>query len=232
MHICGKLKITPIKRAYGTSTLIFTRLFLHVIQVFTCSFLQEIFLQPLHIDTHNIRTGKQILNEALEKGYILCNIIKVLTLGAAGSGKTSTKYRLLREELPAKRCSTALAEASIRAISRALFGKDLTGWIRISPEKFMEMLADALIAGVPMEEQLEALRAGVEQLKKTLSEENLSKESVHKENGHRKKGHKEKVRKNPPTASASSQPSPSSEQILRLVERSSGSKKFFEIQFY
>ena len=228
-HLCN-LKITLIERAYGTSTLIFTRLFFHVIQVFTCSFLQEIFVQPLHTDTRDTRTGK-ILDEALEKGYILCNIIKVLTLGAAGSGKTSMKYRLLREESPAKRCSTALAEASVRAISRALFGKDLTGWIRITPEKFMEMLADALIAGVPMEEQLEALRAGVEQLKKSLSEENLSKESERKENGHRKKGHKEKLHKNPPTASASSQQSPSSEQILRLVERSSGSKKFFEIQW-
>ena len=204
----------------------------HLIHYFACFSFTKFFRQSLHTDTRDTRTGKQILDEALEKGYILCNLIKVLTLGAAGSGKTSTKYRLLREEPPVERNSTALAEASIRAISRALFGKDLTGWIRISPEKFMEMLADALIAGVPMEEQLEALRAGVEQLKKTLSEENLSKESVRKENGHRKKGHKEKLcKKDPPTASASSQQSPSSEQILRLVERSSGSKKFFEIQW-
>ena len=203
----------------------------HMIHYFA-SVYKKSFNQSLHTDTRDTRTGKKILDEALEKGYILCNLIKVLTLGAAGSGKTSTKYRLLREEPPVERSSTALAEASIRAISRALFGKDLTGWIRISPEKFMEMLAEALIAGVPMEEQLEALRAGVEQLKKTLSEENLSKESVRKENGHRKKGHKEKLRKkDPPTASASSQQSPSSEQILRLVERSSGSKKFFEIQW-
>ena len=187
----------------------------------------------MHTDTRETRTGKQILDEALEKGYILCNLIKVLTLGAAGSGKTSTKYRLLREEPPINRCSTPLAEASIRAISRALFGKDLTGWIRISPEKFMEMLADALIAGVPMEEQLETLRAGVGQLTKNLSEETLHKQSVRKENGHRKKGHKEKPHKENPrkSSSASSQPSPSSEQILRLVERSSGSKKLFEIQW-
>ena len=159
----------------------------------------------MYTDTRETRTGKQILDEALEKGYILSNIIKILTLGAAGSGKTSTKYRLLREEPPINRCSTPLAEASIRAVSRALFGKDLTGWIRISPEKFMEMLAEALIAGVPMEEkeQLEALREGVEQFKKNLSEENIRTESVHKENGHRKKGQKEKRRKeNPPKASA------------------------------
>ena len=155
----------------------------------------------------------------------------MLTLGAAGSGKTSTKYRLLREEPPINRCSTPLADASIRAVSRALFGKDLTGWIRISPEKFMEMLADAIIAGVPMEEQLEVLRAGVEQLTKNLSEENLHKKSVSKENGHRKKEKEKPHKENPRKSTASSQPSPSSEQILRLVERSSGSKKFFEIQW-
>ena len=190
----------------------------------------------MYTDTRETRTGKQILDEALEKGFILSNIIKVLTLGAAGSGKTSTKYRLLREEPPIDRCSTPLAEASIRAVSRALYGKDLkdlTGWIRILPEKFMEMLADALTAGVPMEEkeQLEALREGLQQFKKNLSEENLHKGSVRKENGQRKK-EKEKLNKEkPPKASASSQPSPSSEQLVRLVERSSGSKKFFEIQW-
>ena len=101
----------------------------------------------MHTDTRDTHTDKQILDEALEKGYILCNFIKVLTVRAAGSGKTSTECRLLCEEPPVEYSSTALAEASIRAISCALFGKDLTGWIRISPEKFMEMLADALIAG-------------------------------------------------------------------------------------
>ena len=190
----------------------------------------------MYTDTRETRTGKQILDEALQKGYILSNIIKVLTLGAAGSGKTSTKYRLLREEPPIDRCSTPLAEASIRAVSRALFGKDLkdlTGWIRIIPEKFMEMLADALTAGVPMEEkeQLEAFREELQQFKKNLSEENLHKGSVRKENGQRKKGKEKLHKEKPPKASASSQPSPSSEQLVRLVERSSGSKKFFEIQW-
>ena len=169
----------------------------------------------LHTDTHETHTGKQILDEALENGYILSNIIKVLTLGAASSGKTSTKYRLLRKEPPIDRCSTPLAEASIRAVSRALFGKDLTGWIWILPEKFMEMLPDALTAGVPMEEkeQLEAHREGLQQFKKNLSEENLRKGSVRKENGNRKKGKDKLHEENPPKASASSQPSPSSEQF-------------------
>ena len=51
----------------------------------------------------------------------------MLVTGAAGSGKTSLKYRLFGKQLPSVRCSTALAEAAIRAISREIVGTDLTG---------------------------------------------------------------------------------------------------------
>ena len=61
--------------------------------------------------------AQKILEEALKKGYICCHIWKVLVTGAAGSGKTSLKHRLFGEEPPSLRCSTALAEAAIRAIS-------------------------------------------------------------------------------------------------------------------
>ena len=67
---------------------------------------------------HLTSTASQsILEEALKKGYVDCHIWKVLVTGAAGSGKTSLKYRLFGKELPGVRCSTALAEAAIRAIS-------------------------------------------------------------------------------------------------------------------
>ena len=172
---------------------------------FNCIFDSSPFLHGIY--TGKVPTGRQILEEALEKGYILCSIIKVLTLGAAGSGKTHTKFRLLRENPPKTRCSTPLAEAAIRAISRVLIGTDLTGWFRVSYEELMSMLAKALRAGVPMEatEQYEALRAGVQQLRETLQR----------------------------SQRASSEPSlsPSSEELVRLVERSSGSKRFFEIQW-
>ena len=58
------------------------------------------------------------MQEALEKGYVDCHIWKVLVTGAAGSGKTSLKHRLFGEEPPSLHCSTALAAAAIRAISR------------------------------------------------------------------------------------------------------------------
>ena len=78
----------------------------------------------------------------------------MLVTGAAGSGKTSLKYRLFGKELPTVRCSTALAEAAIRAISRQIVGTDLTGWFEVTPDELMAMLGGALKAGVPMEENM------------------------------------------------------------------------------
>ena len=94
--------------------------------------------------------AQKILEEALEKGYVECHIWKVLVTGAAGSGKTTVKYRLFGEEPPSLRCSTALAEAAIRAISRQVIGTDKTGWFRVTSDELMEMLGGALKAGVPM----------------------------------------------------------------------------------
>ena len=72
-------------------------------------------------------------------------------MGVAGSGKTFLKHCLFGEKPPSIRCSTALAEAAIRAISRAIVGTDLTGWFRVTYDQLMEMLGGALKVGVPME---------------------------------------------------------------------------------
>ena len=96
--------------------------------------------------------AQRILEEALKKGYVDCHIWKVLVTGAAGSGKTSLKYRLFGADPPSVRCSTALAEAAIRAISREIVGTDLTGWFKVTSDELMELLGGALKAGVPMEE--------------------------------------------------------------------------------
>ena len=76
----------------------------------------------------------------------------MLVTGAAGSGKTTLKHRLFGKEPPSIRCSTALAEAAIRAISREIVGTDLTGWFKVTSDELMELLGGALKAGVPMEE--------------------------------------------------------------------------------
>ena len=98
--------------------------------------------------------SQKILEEALKKGYVDCHIWKVLVTGAAGSGKTSLKYRLFGKELPTVRCSAAVAEAAIRAISREIVGTDLTGWFKVTPDELMAMLGGALKAGVPMKENM------------------------------------------------------------------------------
>ena len=105
--------------------------------------------------------AQKILKEALEKGYVECHIWKVLVTGAAGSGKTTLKYRLFGEEPPSLRCSTALAEAVIRAISREIVGTSVTGWFRVTYEELMEMLGGALKAGVPMEKSSPGVATGV-----------------------------------------------------------------------
>ena len=76
----------------------------------------------------------------------------MLVTGAAGSGKTSLKHRLFGKKPPSFRCSTALAEAAIRAVSREIVGTDQTGWFRVTDDELMGMLGGAVKAGVPMKE--------------------------------------------------------------------------------
>ena len=85
----------------------------------------------------------------------------MLVTGAAGSGKTSLKHRLFGEEPPSLRCSTALAEAAIRAISREIVGTSVTGWFRVTYEELMGLLGGALKAGVPMEKSSSGGTTGV-----------------------------------------------------------------------
>ena len=63
------------------------------------------------------------------------------------------KHRLFGKEPPSIRCSTALAEAAIRAVSREIVGTDRTGWVKVTSDELMELLGGALKAGVPMEEE-------------------------------------------------------------------------------
>ena len=85
----------------------------------------------------------------------------MLVTGAAGSGKTSLKHHLFGEEPPSLRCSTALAEAAIRAISREIVGTSVTGWFRVTYAELMEMLGGALKAGVPMEKSPSGVATGL-----------------------------------------------------------------------
>ena len=183
--------------------------------------------------------AQKILKEALEKGYVECHIWKVLVTGAAGSGKTTLKYRLFGEEPPSLRCSTALAEAAIRAISREIVGRDLTGWFRVTYEELMEMLGGALKAGVPMEKSTSRATTGVV----------FQKQSTRAYTTHETKQPKIATAPGPvstspnpsteataaslpePTSKVSAQVSSSKQVLVQLVEKSKGSKRFLELQW-
>ena len=162
----------------------------------------------------------------------------MLVTGAAGSGKTSLKHRLFGEEPPSLRCSTALAEAAIRAISREIVGTNVTGWFRVTYEELMEMLGGALKAGVPMEESPSGETGVV----------------AHKQPTKAYTTHETKQPKIPtapgpvgsspnpfteataaplpvPTSDISAQVSSSKQELVQLVEKSKGSKRFFELQW-
>ena len=195
--------------------------------------------------------AQKILEEALEKGYVECHIWKVLVTGAAGSGKTTLKYRLFGEEPPSLRCSTALAEAAVRAISRQIIGTDLTGWFRIKSDELMEMLGAALKAGVPMKElPSKALEAADYKKPGLFSRLLVWKSKYQKRTGKQPKQVTEKqhasihstVGSSPlpsETSVASSQVSKTpisavsyaKQDLVQLVEKSQGSKRFLELQW-
>ena len=188
---------------------------------------------------HTSKAAQQILQDALEKGYVDCHIWKVLVTGAAGSGKTTLKHRLFGEEPPSLRCSTALAEAAIRAISREIVGTSVTGWFRVTYEELMEMLGGALKAGVPMKKSSSGVATGVV----------APKEPTKTYTTHETKQFKIATAPGPvgtspnpsseataaplpaPTSNVSAQVSSSKGELVQLVEKSKGSKRFLELQW-
>ena len=194
----------------------------------TCSPMQFIYTST---------AAQQILQEALEKGYVDCHIWKVLVTGAAGSGKTSLKHRLFGEKPPSLRYSTALAEAAIRAISREIVGTNVTGWFRVTYEELMEMLGGALKAGVPMEKSPsgETRMVAHKQPTKayTTHETKQPKIATPGPVGSSPKSSTEATAAPlpVPTSSASAQVSSSKQELVQLVEKSKGSKRFLELQW-
>jgi len=153
----------------------------------------------------------------------------VLVTGAAGSGKTSLKHRLFGEEPPSLRCSTALAKAAIRAISREIVGTSVTGWFRVTYKELMEMLAGALKAGIPMEKSPSGGTTGV------VAHKEPTKVYITHETERSKIATAPgpvSTSPNPSTeANVSAQVSYSKQELVQLVERSKGSKRFLELQW-
>ena len=85
---------------------------------------------------------KDILLQALEEGYIILKIIKLLLAGPPAVGKTSFKHLLFNWEPPHHHHSTAIADRPIRAVERVATLEGANSWEIITTEKLMQMLAE------------------------------------------------------------------------------------------
>ena len=161
----------------------------------------------------------------------------MLVTGVAGSGKTSLKHLLFGEEPPSIRRSTALAEATIRAISRVIVGTDRTGWFRITYDKLMEMLGGALKAGIPMDETKASSSDTPEAVGQKLppkvdaSIKPPKSPRRHDDPASRASPQNTSASPHTPTTPAAAQVSSSKQELVRLVEKSKGSKRFLELQW-
>ena len=158
-------------------------------------------------------------------------------MGVAGSGKTSLKHRLFGEEPPSIRRSTALAEAAIRAISRVIVGTDRTGWFRVPYDKLMEMLGGAVKAGIPMDETKASSDTPEAVGHKLPPKMDASKPpKPHRRDadpGTSSRASPQNTSASPhtPATPAAAQVSSSKQELVRLVEKSKGSKRFLELQW-
>ena len=158
-------------------------------------------------------------------------------MGVAGSGKTSLKHRLFGEEPPSIRRSTALAEAAIRAISRVIVGTDRTGWFRVPYDKLMEMLGGAVKAGIPMDEtkaSSDTPEAVAHELPPKMDASKPPKPLRRRDDqGTSSTASPQNTSASPhtPATPAAAQVSSSKQELVRLVEKSKGSKRFLELQW-
>ena len=162
----------------------------------------------------------------------------MLVTGAAGSGKTTLKHRLFGEEPPSLCCSTALAEAAIRAISREIVGTDQTGWFRVTYEELMKMLGGALKAGIPMEKSTPkvtgvVLPLGEQPTNHFTTHDSKQPKVASAPVGSSPKSSTETTASSStlPTTSVKGEVSLTKKQLVQLVERSQGSKRFLELQW-
>ena len=83
------------------------------------------------------------LTEAMQGGYVICNIAVLMLIGVAGAGKTSFLQLVLDLPPLAKRKSTPLAMCAIRAVSvsRAAVSEKGMVWTKVTRNVLLEMLS-------------------------------------------------------------------------------------------
>ena len=89
-----------------------------------------------------ILLDKAILLQALNEGYVILSIIKLLLIGPPAVGKTSFKHLLFNWKPPRHHHSTAIADRPIRAVERIATVDGAKSWELITTEDLMQMLAE------------------------------------------------------------------------------------------
>ena len=97
-------------------------------------------------------TGTEtLLTEAMQGGYVECNVAVILMIGVAGAGKTSFLQLVFNRPPLKTRKSTPLAKCAIRAvsISRAAISQENTVWKEVTPSVLLEMVGDSITDSDP-----------------------------------------------------------------------------------
>ena len=93
---------------------------------------------------------ESLLEEAMQGGYVICNVAVLMMIGVAGAGKTSFLQLVLNRPPLTKRRSTPLAKCAIRAvsISRAAVSEGGIVWKPVTHKMLLEMLGDGIAGDV------------------------------------------------------------------------------------
>ena len=159
----------------------------------------------------------------MKYGYVESNQQLLLLIGAAGSGKTHTIYLVLNRKPPTLRQSTPLAERPIKVVRISTTGNQLE---EVSNTEFDDMLANAVVAGVPLDIAWPTVRKSKKAFAKMFEKSTRTKP----------------VPASPTTSSSGSSQQSSSvllkeacegklEELAGLVRTSFGSKKLFDVDW-
>ena len=85
---------------------------------------------------------ENILLQALDEGYVILSIMKLLLVGPPAVGKTSFKHLLFNWDPPLHHHSTAIADRPIRAVERIATLDGAKTWEMVPTKELMEMLAE------------------------------------------------------------------------------------------
>jgi len=97
----------------------------------------------MHTSCTLLAKSRRFFEEAMKHGHVKSLVGKMLFMGAAGSGKTSSKHVILNEDPPTLRISTPIAERPVRVIKIEVDGLK---WKRLRPEEEKCIIVKVMIA--------------------------------------------------------------------------------------